>query len=157
MIVPSIRFEQQDLSNVSTYIETNVADGVLTEDPLQAQSSNDIWNLTENIDIRYTGIRDWSLYATGEWLQEDGTLDETQIALETGEIDLTRQTDSTVFTQKYKIGAIWYVQPRLNIASQYYYKERNYDYDHPIDSTQQRAAKRRSLSGAPAQPGFSDE
>ncbi len=139
VIVPTIRFEKEDISSVSNYIETNVQPGagglVTLQDELEAQSDRCFWNVTESLEMRYTGIRNWSFYANGEWLQEDGTLNEDQIAVETGAVDLLRQTDSTVWTQKYKIGAIWYAMPRLNIASQYYYKARNYDYDHPIDST----------------------
>ncbi len=135
VIVPSIRFEHEDLSNVSSFIETNVSSGVTTQDPLEVQSDHDYWNVTESLEMRYTGIRNWSFYASGEWLQEDGTLNETEIALDTGAIDLARRTNSTIFNQKYKIGAIWYAMPRLNIATQYYFKKRNYDYDHPIDST----------------------
>lgn len=136
VIVPSIRFENQDVNSVSTFIETNVGSDLSAAlEELATQSNRSFWNITESLELRYTGIRDWSFYGSGEWLQEDGDLKENEVTVETGLIDIQRETNSTVWVQKYKIGAIWYPMPRLNIATQYYYKARNYDYDHPVDST----------------------
>lgn len=138
VIVPSVRFEKEDLNSVSTYLETNVgttAARITTQDLLAARSDRGYWNVTESLELRYTGVRNWSFYASGEWLQEDGTLNENEIEVDTGAVDLRRKTNSMVWNQKYKIGAIWYPLARLNIAGQYYYKARTNDYDHPIDST----------------------
>ena len=85
------------------------------------------------MEVRYTGFTNWVVYARGEWLQGDGTLEERETEAETGLV--LRDTDSSRFTQKYAMGANWYPRRNLNLAVQYYYKSRKNDYDHDVDST----------------------
>ena len=142
VIIPSLRYEHNDLNGISDYIETNVGGGpgfVLSEEPLQSISDRSFENVTESIEFRYTGWKDWALYARGEWLQEDLNQRENEFEVETGESTLARETDGDIFTQKYVVGANWYPMARLNFSGQYYRKVHENNYDHIIDSTDNQA------------------
>jgi hypothetical protein len=73
-IVPSFRVEKQDLNGVAEFTGLNVTNAafpVVTED-LNNTANRDFLEVTEALEARYTGIRNWSLYARGEWSQTDG-------------------------------------------------------------------------------------
>ncbi len=97
--------------------------------------NNSFLDVSESLEARYTGLRDWSFYARGEWLEGDGTIQEQEIDAETRATALTRKTDSDRFTQKYTVGANWYATSRLTMGAQYYHKIRDNNYDHSQDST----------------------
>ena len=135
-IVPSLRFENQDQKGVSQFLETNVGtDAALTpsQEALENTSDRGILDVSEGLEVRYTGLTNWVFYARGEWLQGEGDVSERQIDLLEGRVDISRDTDSTRFTQKYVAGANWYPMARMNLAAQYYYKTRENEYDHPLD------------------------
>src|SRR5204863_5310293 len=93
-------------------------------------------DVTESLEARYTGIRNWTFYTRGEWLEGQGDLKESQgqSEPENAAPSIMRKTDDSRFTQKYVIGANWYPLQRLNLAGQYYYITRENDYDHDVDS-----------------------
>lgn len=137
-IVPSVRVEKQDLKSISEFIETNVeAAPRLTsvEDELLAESDRGLVDVSESLEARYTGWTNWVFYIRGNWLQGEGDQFEREITLETGTVDIARETDFNRFTQKYTAGALWYPMRRLNFAVQYYHKIREDDWDHDDDST----------------------
>ena len=135
-IVPSLRFENQDQKGVSQFLETNVGtDAALTpsQEALENTSDRGVLDVSGGLEMRYTGLTNWVFYARGEWLQGEGDVSERQIDLLEGRVDISRDTDSTRFTQKYVAGANWYPMARMNLAAQYYYKTRENEYDHPLD------------------------
>jgi len=133
-IVPSLRIEHQDQSGVANFIETSVgSDLVSTQAAITNTRERGFTDVSEGLEARYTGLTNWVLYARAEWLQGDGTLEEREAEAQTGLV--LRDTDSTRFTQKYAVGANWYPMRNLNFASQYYYKTRENEYDHNVDST----------------------
>lgn len=137
-IVPSLRAEKQDQSGVSEFEESNVgAPPTLTStlEPLMNTRDRGFTDVTEGLEARYTGFTNWVLYASGEWLEGTGDLSERERAIETGAVNIFRDTDSERFTQKYATGFNWYPLKRLNFAAQYYHKSRKNDYDHTRDST----------------------
>ena len=74
-IIPSFRYEHNNLDSFSEAIETNVAStgAAVTTAPVTAESQRDYDSVTESIEARYTGVKQWTFYAKGEWMQEDLT------------------------------------------------------------------------------------
>jgi hypothetical protein len=135
-IVPSLRIENQDQSGIASFEETNVgAPPALTSTAEEILNTRErgFTDVSEGLEFRYTGFTNWVLYTRGEWLEGEGNLSERETEAETGLV--TRDTDSTRFTQKYVVGANWYPVRKLNLAAQYYHKSRKNDYDHLTDST----------------------
>jgi len=148
-IVPSLKVEKQDLSGVAAFTGLNVTNlpavppnpaqpaPVSTEDLVNTADRNFL-EVTEALEARYTGVRNWSFYARGEWSQTDG--DQNEVETETDPLappntPLFRDTDWHRFNQKYTVGANWYPLNRLNFGAQYYHKIHSYEYEHPLDST----------------------
>jgi hypothetical protein len=140
-IVPSIRAEKQEQDGVAHFEETNVgAPPALPAivEALENTRERGFTDVSEGLEMRYTGLTNWVLYARGEWLQGEGDLKEREMILENGVppvVGIARETDSTRFTQKYVVGANWYPLRNLNMAAQYYHKDRRNDYDHLEDDT----------------------
>ncbi len=137
VIVPSVRLESTGLESESSFLETPSASTVRN-----ANSDKDFLNLSERLEARYTGLKNWVLYARGDWAQGNGDLTERLTTFSTGVVNLDRDTDLTERRQKYTAGANWYPLRRLNFSTQYYYKENDYDYDHLVDSTPNNGANR---------------
>jgi hypothetical protein len=143
VVVPSFRVEHQGQEGDAAFTETSV-----NAPPARAPTAEfllntrewDYTDVTEALDIRYTGVTNWVFYLRGEWLEEQGNLKERQADNDpdapapTNSIIL-RDTDSTRFTQKYLAGVNWYPLRQLNLSGQYYHKERKNDYNHLVDST----------------------
>ena len=137
-IVPSLRVEKNDVTGVASLIDTDVgAPPALTPLTLALFNTADrgFLEVTESLEARYTGLRNWSFYARGEWSETDGNQTENETEVVTGAVNLFRDTDWHRFNQKYVIGANWYPLSRLNFGAQYYHKIHDYDYDHLVDST----------------------
>jgi hypothetical protein len=133
-IVPSVRFEHQDQEGQASFLETSVSSSlVTTETPIENTRDRGFSDLSEGIEVRYTGLTNWAFYVRSEWLQGEGDLEERESEADTGLV--FRETDSTRFTQKYVAGANWYPYRRFNVGGQYYFKSRENDYDHSLDST----------------------
>jgi hypothetical protein len=136
-IVPSFRLEVQDQTGVAEFEETNFgAPPALAEirDHLYNSRDRSFIDVSEGLELRYTGFTNWVFYTRGEWLQGEGDLTERETEAATGAVALARETDSTRFTQKYVAGVNWYPARRFNIAAQYYFKSRKNDYDQIADS-----------------------
>lgn len=138
-IVPALRIEHQDQVGKSLFTETrvtNAAAPVSLTDVLNNRERSFI-DVTESLELRYTGFTNWSLYARGEWLEGQGSLKESEFDVVdegVGPVQLQRDTDSERFVQKYTVGANWYPHRKANFGAQYYYRSRRNDYDHVIDS-----------------------
>jgi hypothetical protein len=130
-IVPSVIFESVGRESSTFYTATPIGNTSLRN----VNSEEDSTDIGGRLEIRYTGITNIVLYARGNWDQADSDLDESQIATATGALDMARATDLSRFTQQYTAGVNWYPKRRLNTALQYYYKSRDNDYDHILDST----------------------
>lgn len=137
-IVPAVRVQRQDLEGVSEFLETNIGAAPTlraSQEELMVSSDRGLLDVAESLEARYTGFTNWVLYARGHWSQGQGNQEEREMVLETGAIDIFRDTDFDRFTQKYSVGANWYPLRRLNFAAQYYHKIRQDDFDHDEDST----------------------
>jgi len=137
-IVPSLRVEKNDVTGVASFVDTNVgAAPALPPLTLELFNTADsgFLEVTGSLEARYTGLRNWSLYARGEWSESDGNQTENATEVVSGAVNLFRDTDWRRFNQKYVVGANWYPHSRLNFGAQYYHKIHDYDYDHLLDST----------------------
>jgi hypothetical protein len=138
-IVPSFRVEHQDQSGVSMFTETrvtNAATAFSTQDLLNTRMRS-FTDLTEALEVRYTGITNWSLYARAELLEGQGSLKENEFDVEddgVGPVQMQRDTDSERFVQKYVAGANWYPWRKANFGGQYYYRSRRNTYDNNVDT-----------------------
>lgn len=137
-LIPWLRVERQDISSVSFYQQPA---GALAPS-YEAASDRGFLEVSENLELRYTGFKDWVLYAIGNWTQGDGDLREDWDNLISGGNLVQRVTDDTRLAQKYTAGANWYPVSGLSVSGQYFHKIRENDYDHPLDSTS-------NLAGSP--------
>lgn len=141
VIIPSFRYEHNDLHSISDAVETTIAPTgpiVMLFEPLEAMSERSFDSVTESLEVRYTGLKKWTFYAKGEWMQED--LDQIERDFELAEDEdpnllIGRDTNGDINSQKYVIGANWYPRTWLNVATQYYKKIYENDYDHTFDTT----------------------
>jgi hypothetical protein len=140
-LIPSARFEKIDWSNKLEFEETNVGGGpafAAILDEVEADSNKEWKVMTQSFEVRYLGLKDWTLNATAELSKSDGELDEIRI-LEPGTpiqaISIDRVTDFDRTTQKLAATANWYPAPGTTLAFQYYYKARQNDYRARRDNT----------------------
>jgi hypothetical protein len=143
-IVPSLRIERQDQNGDAAFTQTSFG-----APPARATANEDLFNtrqwgytdVSEALELRYTGVTNWVFYVRGEWLESQGDLKERQGDNDPDATNATpaaiilRDTDCDRFTQKYIAGINWYPLRRLNLAAQYYHKVRQNDYEHLVDST----------------------
>ncbi len=139
-LVPSLRFEHSDQDGFASFTSTEVGAAPTfptVEEDLRNQQEREFTDVSEALELRYTGVTNWVFYLRGEWLEGEGDQKERQAETDVPPPSTTiqRNTDSERFTQKYVLGINWYPHRRVNMAMQYYHKERDNDYDHHVDST----------------------
>jgi hypothetical protein len=130
VVVPSLRVQKEDMGADSEGLQTSDTDAPV---PRTSESESDRLDVTERVDVRYSGFTNWVLYLRGEWTQGDGNLDETNGMGTTALI--RRETEDCRFFQKYSGGARWYPKRWLTVDAGGYYKNNDYNYDHTVDST----------------------
>jgi hypothetical protein len=128
-IIPAFRVENQSLDGMSSWSETGAE--TLARN---AANNRDMLDLSQQLEVRYTGVTNVVFYARGDWIQGDGNLLEQQILRDSGLTEIHRDSDFDRFSQKYTAGTHWYPLKRLNLHAQYYRKMRDTDYDHHPDS-----------------------
>jgi hypothetical protein len=137
-ILPGLRFEHQEQVGEAFFTETRVSgtNAPTLQDILNTRVRR-FTDVSERVELRYTGLTNWVFYTRGEWLQGQGTLRENEFDVEDeGMIAaIQRATESDRFVQKYAAGVNWYPHRRANFAAQYYYRTRRNDYDHVVDTT----------------------
>lgn len=122
-IIPAFRVEDQNTDGRSSRLDTGAE-----EIARSAANSKDMLDLSQQLEIRYTGITNVLVYARGDWVQGDGNLLETEMQVPTRQTELHRDSDFDRFSQKYSIGANWYPASRVNLHAQYYRKMRENTY-----------------------------
>lgn len=143
--VASFRIEKQSLDGSSDFIETAVGGPprfVTAQEEVAVASERGILDLSESLELRYTGVTNMVMYARGFWLQGTGDLTETETVGVPGTTDLLRNTDFDRSAQKYTAGINWYPHRKVSAGAQYYHKMRSERYYHTEDSTPNRAGNR---------------
>jgi len=134
-IIPSLRVQKEDWDANSAGFET-LADKTFTS--FAGTSDRSLLDVRERLDLRYTGITNWVLYARADLTEGDGNLNENGGLVPVNGIGIPpieRKTEDRRFFQKYSIGARWYPSRGVTVDASGYYKLNDYDYDHPVDST----------------------
>jgi len=83
-------------------------------------------------------VTNWVYYGGGEWTEGSGNLNENGGLSQVNDIGpptIHRLTDDTRWFQKYFVGARWYPYRRTSIDVGGYYKNNEYNYNNPLDST----------------------
>jgi hypothetical protein len=131
VFVPALRVEYQggDLSDNYSENDVTATGGTATSTPTSAANNNWYLDVAESLEARYTGFRNWSFYAKGEWSQDSGNemWNET-----TAIITPLLNQDWNMLGQKYTVGANWYPLYRLNFSAQYYHQIHDYDYNNNL-------------------------
>jgi len=136
-IRPSIRFENLHQEAISEFEETNVGAGpafTMIVEEVEADHKKKFDEFAEAVEVRYTGMPNWTHSAKGEWIQGNGTLEEAR-TLHTGVLTIDRDTEYDRATQKYSFSSNWYAKPGLTLAAQYYFKSNTNEYDAIRDNT----------------------
>lgn len=159
-VVPSVKIQKQEVDGESDFIGTNVGTEpafVGFQEDVSVLSEREWLEVSERIELRYTGLPKWMFYARGDWLQGDGDLFEQEINPAAGIAIPERKTDSQRFTQQYTAGANWYPVRQANIAAQYYHKVRENDFDHSLDSTSNALTSNNRYPAYLRQQGFTTD
>lgn len=114
VIVPSFRAEWEDRYAIAAFF-----DGM----DQRNSSDSEIDKQTEQIEVRYTGLKDLVLYSKAEFSQADGTILYRDIN------DGIRLQTSDLTQERYVLGANWYPVIGLSMAAQYYHRNFNEDFD----------------------------
>ncbi len=134
-IIPAIRASKESWNNDSTGAGTL---GSYSSQPFNSQSSSDTIDVTESLDLRYTGFTNWVLTSGGQWEQSQGYLNQFGGLSQVDGIGVpavTNYTDNNSLLQKYSLGASWYPLSRLALDFGGYYKNDRYSYTAPANST----------------------
>lgn len=132
--IPSLRVQKLDADANTSGQGTLGSAGSL----FSARSERDLIDVRERLEIRYTGLTNWSFQAAADWTQSDGSLDELgglSLVGGTGVAPVQRKTDDSRFFQKYSLGARWYATRWATLQAGAYFKRNRYEYDHTTDST----------------------
>ncbi len=138
-IVPSLRVQSDDWNADSSGTGTQ---GTATE-PFVSSSSEETLDVREALDVRYTGVTNWVYFADVELTEGNGNLHQNGGLSQVngyGPPPVLEISDETRWFQKYTIGARWYPLRRTSIDFGGYYKNNQYDYNYPVDSTVNGAA-----------------
>ncbi len=130
VFVPALRVEYEGGDLADNFNSTTAA----TQTPTTAGNNNYYLGVAQSLEARYTGFRNWSLYASGEWSEDSGNEvwnDEVSTAVFTPVMN----QDWTMLGQKYTGGANWYPLYRLNFSGQYYHQVHDYDYHNNLTAT----------------------
>ena len=130
VIIPALRVEYEGGDLSDNFNSTTAA----TQTPTTAGNNNYYLDVAQSLEVRYTGIRNWSLYASGEWSEDNGNEvwnDQLAAAVFTPVMN----QDWKMLGQKYTVGANWYPLYRLNFSAQYYHQVHDYNYDNNLTAT----------------------
>lgn len=139
-VIPSVRIKNEDWNADSTGIGTlyNPGAGQSDTQPFKNNSGGNSIDVTEQLDLRYTGVTNWVFSTRGEWTEGQGTLNEhgglTQVN-GFGPLPVKYATDTTRLFQKYSVNARWYPVRQATLDLGGYYKLNKYNWDNSQDNT----------------------
>lgn len=120
-IASAVRVEKSDITNTVFYTQTASDTGTSTV-PTFVSSEYDYLNVAESLELRYSGIKNWLFYATGNWEEENGARrDIANMSFLSLTDPLNFDADVSTLRQKYAVGANWYPLSGLVLAVQYYH------------------------------------
>lgn len=127
-ISPSVRIESRDIDSVAFFSKPAISGGAPWSS-VDAASQRSLIDVSERLELRYTGFSNWVFYARGDWLQGSGDLRERLTGDPIAFLnDVNRSTDDKRYMQKYTVGANWYPIRKLSLSAEYYHKIRENEY-----------------------------
>ena len=133
-IVPSLRVQSDTWNANSAGTGTQGTD----TSPFTSTSDGESLDVMECLDVRYTGVTNWVYYAGAQLTEGNGNLNENGGLTSVngiGPVPVLEIVDETRWFQKYFIGARWYPARRTTLDFGGYYKNNQYNYNFPTDST----------------------
>ena len=131
-VVPSLRVRKEVFDAEMTAHRTSGSGAAV---PVGAITDGGMLDLTERLDVTYSGVTNFVFYARGEWTQGEGDLEESGGLQPVGFPPIQRYTEDERFFQKYAAGTRWYPTRAVTVDVGGYYKINEFDYDHEVDST----------------------
>lgn len=134
-VTPALRVQKE------TWSANSAGTGTLNDNPPESfdgQSARDMIEVTESLDLRYTGVTNWVFSAGGQWDETDGNLSQRGGLSQINGFGVplaTNATDDSSLLQKYSVGARWYPLSRLILDLGGYYKNVDYNYSPSANST----------------------
>ncbi|HEX4139895.1 MAG TPA: hypothetical protein VHY09_06075 [Candidatus Methylacidiphilales bacterium] len=125
VIVPALRFEYEGGEMTDNFTNTSGTGGGFTEVNEAANSNDWYTEFSQSLEARYTGFRDWSLYACAD-VAEDWGNDTWNSKPVLDQVNFDQDWER--IHQKYTVGANWYPLPQLNFGAEYYHEISDYDY-----------------------------
>lgn len=129
-VLAAFRYTHENKESDSIFLATDTTTTPpivqITPVPTVANTSGDFDRFAERLELRYTGIANWLLYAEGELEEEFGNVRARE---EGGISEELLNKDTRFLDQKYTAGANWYPMATLNVSMQYYHKIAAYDND----------------------------
>jgi len=136
-IVPSLRIQKEnsdvDASELGTY------QGNTLSPPDSGNGDQSDLEVNERLDLTYTGITNWVIYARGEWTEGSGNLNQNGGLISPNPFtdfqSVQSRIDDNRLFQKYSAGLRWYPLYRVSLDVGGYYENHDYNYNFPVDST----------------------
>lgn len=137
-IVPSLRIQKENSDVNASEAETFQDTPSSPSRPDDYGDQNDL-EVSERLDITYTGFTNWVIFARGEWTEGDGNLTQNGGLIPVnGNSEfqsVQSRIDNNRLFQKYSAGVRWYPLYRVTLDAGGYYQAHDYDYSFPVDST----------------------
>ncbi len=132
VFVPAVRFEYEGSSLTDSFNNTSGHGGTFASVSESANMNNWYMDVTESLEARYTGLRDWSFYAGVESSEDWGNQSwNSNPVLNQVNFD----QDWSRLGLKFTFGANWYPLPQLNFGTQYYHELHDYNYTNNLNPT----------------------
>ena len=131
-LVPSLRIQKEDDDVTASENETFQGTSPPPPPPNESGNQSDL-EVSERLDLTYTGVTNWVLYARGDWTEGSGNLSQNGGLIPVNGItefqSVQSRIDNSRLFQKYSAGVRWYPLYRVSLDVGGYYEIHHYDYD----------------------------
>lgn len=139
----SLRLSDKRTDGVSRFTEWDFGSSLSTNVvEMEAASRRDVFDAVGDLEVFYSGLKNWTLTLRGEWIHGSGDLAENKVEIESDTINVDRLTNDERRGHKYSLGANWYASSHVTIAGQVYFRSRENSFDHVRDSSPPTASDR---------------
>lgn len=122
-VITSMRTEWQNINGASIERDAYIGGAVVSRG--MQDSGIDVYNATEELEVRYSGLPDMLLYGRFQWTQGDKDSGEYELDRNA---NIRRIVDVDTGKGKYVLGANWYPMSGVSLAAQYFYENRDQSF-----------------------------